>query len=256
MSVSDKSIGLWTLVVAFVLGSLMTVISGCRFGNHSSSDDGDAESDPVSGFYGTSPQTLKFCTTQSAGTVCGNVATNQVPELIAEEMSDPVALILQDGGTGNAYFTAYNGGGQTALPVWVGEDNTTLKFVGSFNPSTLWPGTNCVSRMYLEEEGQVMPGEAADVPGYTSKTRGRVQLQVRITEVFDDYLAGNSCVAALQAMSDCYQNSAQCGGADSSANENRHEYVQSIFEPYIQAHAMTAADIATTANISYEIQYQ
>jgi hypothetical protein len=169
-------------------------------------------------------------------------------------MSNPVAFIVQDAQTGDAVIAAYNSG-KSAIPVWLGTDNTTLTFVSSFAPEAIWQDGKCTRRMYLEEDGALVPGEEVAVPGSARKTTGRITLRIRVTEVFED-ASVDACKTTLQVMSNCYQDIAQCGGADSAANAGLQSVVQELFGPYIEAGTMTAADIANATNIAYEVQYQ
>lgn len=239
----------WTLIAGATL--LAFALGGCRFGNRVVTSD--ASADPISGFYGTSPQTLKFCASHPE-TRCIDMPTNQVPTLISAQMSNPVALIVQDAGTGDAALTAYNGG-RSALPVWLGADNATLYFASSYSPRPLWKDSSCMSRMYLEEEGAIVPGESLPVPGSSRSTNGRITLRVRVTEAFIDSTDG-SCRIVLQAMANCYQDVNQCGGLSAADNAAYRAQAVSVFDPYVQAGAMTAADIANGTSLAYEIQYQ
>ncbi|MGK5085164.1 hypothetical protein WDW37_17895 [Bdellovibrionota bacterium FG-1] len=252
VQLSQRSMGAWAIATAFVTGALLTVLSGCKLGNNIAAPT-SSPTDPVTGFYGTQPQTLTFCASHPA-TECNSVATNQIPQLIATEMTNPVAFILADATTGQAEIVDYTLG-KTALPIWMDTDNTTLSLVENFAPNPIWQDGKCTMRLYLEEEGTLVPGESKPVPNTTRFTMGRITLTIRVTQVFENASVG-ACQTTLQAMSNCYQDISQCGGADAAANKALQTEVQNIFETYIQAKVITAAEIATATNIAYEIQYQ
>jgi hypothetical protein len=225
--------------------------SGCRVGNNTVTTDNNP--DKISGYYDTVPQSLMFCATPAGNTSCKNVATNLVPSMISAEMTQPTALIVQDLDTGDAVFTAPRGG-KTALPIWVQPDKT-LYYANSSSEDILWKDPACTSKLYLEEDGAIMAGPANPVAGSTRATSGRVQLRVRVTEIFQEIHPG-ACGSTLTLMSNCYQDVTQCGGADSGSNQQLQTQVQTMFNSYIQAGAISASDIPNLSNISYEVQYQ
>lgn len=234
-----------TAVVAIAAG-------GCRVGNYSSRST-PAETDPVTGYYDAIPQSLQFCA--AAGTTqCANVSTTQVPGFISDNITNPLALILKDAVTGEAFMTAAVGG-QTAIPIWVGTDNTELFYANHTSPQTLWLDTTCTTKIYLEEEGSIVRGTGHYVEGTQSgKTVGSLTLSVQVIRSFEG--VGGSCAAELQAMSTCYQDINQCGGSTPSINQARQARVQDLFETYIQAGTMTAADIPNITGVGYEVHYQ
>lgn len=239
-----------TLAVILCWGVMATQLTGCRFGNYTSAPQ---QPDPVTGFYGANPQSLQFCATGTA-TQCAQASPSQIPSFISAEITNPVALIVQDASTGDAVLTNYAGTGQTALPITVGSDDVTLSYTTSSSPVTLWNNPNCTTTTYLEENGTIVPGPGQPVPGSTSNTAGSLTLSVQVTQTFDG--PNGSCAPELQAMSNCYQDVTQCGGADSGTNQQLQATVQGIFSTYIQAGVMAASDIPNMANVAYEVHYQ
>jgi hypothetical protein len=236
--------GSLAIIVSWVMA---TVLTGCRFGNYTSPS---TPPDPVSGYYDANPQTLKFCATHGA-TQCASANASQVPAFIADEITNPVALILQDASTGDAVFTAPSGG-HTALPVWLKDDNVTLYYTNNTSASTLWRNSGCKTTTYLSENGSIVPGGGHAVSGSTRLTQGSITLQIQVTETFD----GPACPSELQSMSNCYQDSTQCGDPDAGRNQQLQAKVQDFFESYIQAGVMAASDIPSVSNIAYEVHYQ
>ena len=96
-----------------------------------------------------------------------------------------------------------------------------------------------------------MPGPANTVAGSSRKTSGRIQLKVQVIEAFE-----GTCGPTLQSMSDCYQDATLCGEATTAENLQLQTQIQEMFNPYIDAHAMSASDIPSLSNIAYEVQYE
>jgi hypothetical protein len=248
---TQRSIGLWTIALALTAGALSTVLTGCRFGNHTSTSDGN--SDGVSGFYNSAPERLQFCVS-SPDEHCADAATTQVPSLIANEMTDPLRFLVADFNTGEAYIASATSN-DSLIPVWLKSDRTNLFYIDQFTTVALWRNDRCVRRMYLDEEGSLAPGASLPVPGSSATTRGRVNLRITVTSrIEDNYSQG--CAQTLQAMKSCYLDVTACGGGSADANATLQDAVRDVFEPYIQARVMTAADIPNVTRLTYEIQYQ
>lgn len=240
--------------LAIILSWVMaTLLSGCRIGNYTSPT---TPPDPISGYYDANPQSLQFCvalSSNSTSAACANASPSQIPVFISQEITDPVAIVLQNASTGDAVFTAISGG-TTALPVTVGSDDVTLSYTNATTPQTLWKDPTCTTSTYLAEQGSIVPGAGHAVAGSTRLTQGSITLTVQVIQTFDSTTA--SCTSELQSMSQCYQDVTQCGGTDSGSNQQLQSQVQSLFEPYIQAGAMAASDIPTATAVSYEVHYQ
>lgn len=238
------------LVSTVIVVTLFT--GGCRIGNYSSKSS-SAETDTVTGYYDANPMSLQFCAAVST-TNCVSASTTQIPAFISDNITNPLALILQDEATGEALMTAAVGG-QTAIPIWVGADNTELFYANNTSPQILWFDPNCTTRLYLEEEGSIVRSAGHHVEGTNSgQTVGSLTLSVQVIRSFEG--VNGACQTELQAMSACYQDINQCGGSTGADNQARQEWVQDLFETYIQAGAMTASDIAQVTGIGYEVHYQ
>jgi hypothetical protein len=244
-----------TLAGLAVVGIVSLASGGCRIGNYSSTS-GSTQPDGVTGYYDANPQSLTFCAATSAATTCKDAVTSKIPTEISGEITNPLALILEDASTGEAAMTAATGSGQAALPIYVDTtDDTTLSFSYAYSPQTLWSSAGCTTRQYLDEQGSIVRGQGHLVAGTKSgMTVGSLTLDVQVIRSFDS--TDGSCAADQQVMSDCYQNVSQCGGADASDNQARQDYVRELFETYIQAGAMTATDIATVTQVAYGVHYQ
>lgn len=242
----------------FTLGAMVVVITvaagGCRIGNYSSkSNSGSSDADPVTGYYDATPQSLQFCAAATT-TQCMPASTTQIPSFIGDNITNPLALILNDSTSGEALMTAAVGG-ETAIPIWVGTDNTELYYANNTSPQIVWLDSKCTTQLYLEEEGSIVRGAGHYVQGTKNgRTVGSLTLMVQVIRTFDG--AGGACAPELQAMSTCYQNINQCGGATSAENQARQDHVRDLFETYIQAGTMTAADIPNVTAVAYEIHYQ
>lgn len=236
--------------LASLAWAMATVLTGCRFGNYTSPSP---TPDATTGFYDANPQSLQFCGNGTAST-CVQASTSQIPSFITAEITNPVALIVQDASTGDAILTDASGQGQTSLPIWVSSDNVTLYYANSSSPTTLWNDPTCTTTTYLQENGTIVPGAGHPIAGGTGQTVGSITLKVQVIQTFDG--TNGSCGPELQAMSNCYQNVTQCGGADAGTNQQLQAQVQSIFSAFIGAGAMAASDIPNMTNVSYEVLYQ
>ncbi len=238
-----RSSYLYVGLLSFIASWAISTMTGCRFGNHVESS---APSDTISGYYDAQAQSLTFCASHGT-TNCQAAATNLVPALIAEELTNPTVLIVTDKVSGSAYFTS---NARTSLPVTVDIANKTLRFLGYTGAETLWLDDVCTSRTYLEESGSIQPAPANPVAGTGALTRGKIQLKVQVITTFD-----GTCGPSLQQMSDCYQDRTTCGGSNDGENRVLQSHVQNIFETYIQANVMSANDIPSMTSVAYEIQY-
>jgi len=201
-----------------------------------------------SGYYRSSPQTLNFCAVHGS-TDCAAAPINQIPSLVANVMTNPVALISRDEASGEAYLAASDESGY-ALPVTVDASTSKLSFVGQTSPATLWNDDACTTRLYVDEAGSFEKSSSAGTMG-GKPLSGSLAVTLSLTRTLD-----GDCSASLQAMKSCYENEAQCGGTDSADNASLHAGVADFFDPYLQAGVLNAADIPSLTVLAYEIQYQ
>ena len=238
------------LGIPLLIGTLFVSATGCRVGNRVTSSQ---SSDPLTGYYGTEPQSLKFCVGGEAAK-CMNSRVTEVPTLVAKHLTSPVAFIMEDLSTGEAVLTGYNGG-QSAIPVWIDSDNRTLYYVNSFMPQSIWRNSACNTHLYLEETGELVPGESVAVPNSTRKTLGRMTLKITLTYSLEDTIAG-ACKDTLTAMSQCYSDVTRCGGVDAAQNLSLQLEVKNLFGPYISSQALTPSDISKIGSFAYEVEYR
>ena len=231
-----------TGTVAIIISWLFT---GCRFGNNI---ERPSNPDTISGYYQTQPQTLQFCATHTT-TKCNEVITNQIPQLISQVMSNPVALVMQDLSTGDAVLVAPKGDG-SALPVIVTPKNT-LELNRSTRSSVLWDDRDCTFKIYVIEAGALTKESTPITVGGGLPLSGRVQLDVQILTAFDA-----KCKASLDKMASCYQDKDTCGGSTDADNKSLQGSVQDLFNPYIEAKVMQVSDIPYISATGYEVLYK
>lgn len=163
-------------------------------------------------------------------------------------MTNPVGFLVKKSDTGEAYFvppadTRY------ALPVRTDKSGNLL-FRGDSNPQTLWDDSACTSQLMLEEKGTVQKTSALKtVAGY--KTQGRVSVTIQVIKTFD-----GTCRPSLEKMLNCYKDVTQCGGKDSPENKSYQAVVQELFNPFIEAGAMTQDEMPSITAVAYEVSYQ
>jgi hypothetical protein len=224
-------------------------VSGCRIGNQESPAAPPASKDPYSGYYVTSPQSLNFLVTTSHTTQKA-APTTQIPTLIAQYMTNPVALILSDV-TQNAAILTAPLNTKSALPISIGTDDS-LNYSVVTSESPYWNDTNCLSRVELTETGMVTKDPTIASPtGTTYPISGRIQLKVQVVTQF----SGN-CIPTFQLIAKCYQDASQCGGTDSASNQALQAPIVTTFDPMIQAQALSVSDIPNIVNYAYEVEYQ
>ncbi len=232
----------WSGAIAIILSfAISGALTSCYFGNREVNQT-SSNPDTISGLYNTQPQTLQFCATVNGTTNCKSASpTSQVPAEVSQEMTNPVAVLMQDLSTGLAVFSdPTNTGSLPTLPVTV-NSNQSLAYNEQTSPAQVWNDPSCTSTESLQENGSLSGG-----PG-----SGRVAVTIQIVTTFD-----GTCGPTLQSIYNCYQDSTQCGGTSTSTNQQTQSQWQTMFNPYIQTAAMTATDIPNVANIAYEVTYQ
>lgn len=239
----------------FIRGSVAVAIAwtltGCVFGNHIIPA---TNPDTISGYYSTQAQTLKFFTTVNGQDASADAPVTQIPSSVSAILTNPLWVQLQDPSTGAAQMSSPSDPSQY-LAVDFQSDNQTFGINGSYNPATLWTNPGCTIQEYIEVTGRIEP--PGDAPssmaflGTSYEIAGQVSMDVWI----EQRISGN-CAWSLQAVSACYQDVSQCGGATSQDNQASQEYVQQLFSPYVQAGILTAQDIQTVSDIAFQISYQ
>jgi hypothetical protein len=216
-------------------------LSGCYFGNKTVNQP--VQSDGVSGYYETQPQTLTLFAS-TPGEKQASVPVNQVPAMYSQFLTNPVILALSDPATGDAGIFPYPQTDGHGLAVTASTDGSL-----SFNPSpistTLWDDPACT-----QEATELLTGTFTKTNGpWTSNTptipkTGRITLDITYTIS----IVGN-CSVSLQAMADCYADQTKCGTHSQSD-------VAALFGPFISAAVMTSADISKVTGVAYEMTYK
>jgi hypothetical protein len=226
---------------------LITGASGCRLGNRI---ENTPNPDQVTGLYESAFQSLTFCAAHSA-TVCQPAAVSEVPSLVSGVMTNPVALVLGDSKTGSGYVVATDGS-DLALKTFISQKTQSVSYLASTQQGTLWADPGCLTQLHLEQSGtytrSTHSSNGIDVSGDLAL---RVQVVRRIFPK-----TGGDCTPTLQALQSCYDDVTTCGGSSPSENQALQEEIQAMFDPYIQAGAMTAGDIPQITHLTYEVVYQ
>ncbi len=226
-------------------------LTSCRFGNKVVNPPGTQNPDTLSGFYETDPQALKVCATHES-TKCADINPGNVPDEIAVYMSNPLYFQVSDPSTGAAFIEDPFGVGYK-LHIFV-DAQGALSYIDWSAPAQLWEDPACTTRMYIEENGQLIPATSTrivTISNYALKMAGRMDLRLQLIYTYE-----GECKASLQAMYNCYDDVNQCGASTDSANKSRHANVQSLFNYYIKQGVMEPQDILTLTNVAYDISYQ
>lgn len=234
------------LSVSIFLLVMAPALSGCRFGNHIE----QAKQKLTITYYETAPQLLEFCADvqDAAGTHCVPAATNLIPSDVALTFTNPVAL-LQDNETLDAAFAGLQQSGYQ-LPTNI-DANGGVSYLGFTPASVLWDTNACSTRLSVEETGKTVASSGPFTSGSKLTLSGRLQLTVSVIRTFD-----GDCAKSLKKMYECYLGINQCGGSSDSSNQQLQNFVKEVFDDWIRAGAMTAADIMTAGKVAYKVSYQ
>jgi hypothetical protein len=227
---------------------LFSVFSGCRLGSYVEAPARAPNPDKISGYYSTQPQTLKlFATTAQTHEESG--AISMIPQEVGQFITNPVALIIQDLTTGSAALTSPTG--KHALPIYVNEDST-LTYHGKTASMTYWQDPECQYYLEISENGKFTKTPPIATPsGSDLPLSGKLELTIQVINKFQ----GN-CAASFTLISKCYQDVNDCGGKDSTENEDLQAIVIELLDPWIQSKAILPADIPNLVNYAYEVSYQ
>lgn len=245
-------------MIRFRSGTLalsLFLLSGCRLGNlflpgnsNSNSYSSGRSSDGVSGYYVAEPQTLKFYATQT-NTIEKDASLDQIPALIGQYISNPVALILQDPSTGQAAFTTPQG--SQGFPTNV-DSNLKINFLGTTQPKLFWMDPACKKHLEVSESGQVIRSNQVVAPfGNKLPLAGKIELTIQVIYQFE-----GDCTASFSAIHLCYLDSNQCGGSDSKTNSQLQAIAVKTFAPWIDSQTIQVSDIPYLTQLSYEVSYQ
>lgn len=229
-------------------------IPSCRFGNYveapAKQNSQTANSDAISGFYTTSPQSLKFfATRRTLNTAEAQSPLTLIPAEIGVTFSNPVAFLLDKDATGSAFIATDHG--KYPLPIFIGKDNQ-LAASWSNAPQALWDESSCTSFQEVEEQGvlHINPNQTPP-PQFQHAVSGSLELKIQvITRLRGD------CQASLLKMQACYLNSAQCGGDTDAAQQKRQALVNSTFDALVQLKLIRPDEISTLDNWAYELRYE
>ena len=230
-------------------------LSGCHLGNYripgatnQNANPSQSSSDGVSGLYVTEPQSLKFYATFT-NTIERAASTSLIPNLLSQRITNPVALLLQDANTGAAILASPTG--THGFPVTMDRD-MNLTYNSSTSPQTLWLDPNCKRYLQVGESGKIT--KDSSIPNPTSnhyRLSGSLQLTVQIIYQFQ-----GDCAPSLQAIYQCYMDSSQCGGTDSTSNLDLQAVAIRMFTPWIESQTIQVSDIPHLSNYAYEVIYQ
>jgi len=227
--------------------------------------------DTFSGYYEMAPTSLSVCATVEAQppspspssspsptpsptpdasnpTQCASVNTNQIPNSVAQYLTDPVAFIVADLSSGSAGMTspANASTATSAFPMNFSTATGELGLLGEWNSDVFISTLDCTLSTYVEAQGQLNQSATNFTTGFNGPLHGRITLDLEFTQTFQ----GNDCPAALQAVSNCY-----FGISDCSKNTDITNLLTQL-EMYFQAGVLDDTKISNLQNFSYEVIYQ
>ena len=202
----------------------------------------------MSGFYKTEFKTITLCT-YGTEEKCGVGDPNLVPSGITTVMTDPV-YVSANTHTQKAYLTPNDLSGTSAFEMVLSETGKLSASPVTDNGQTLWQDPACMSYIQLEKEGQVTQATApSQFGGFV--VSGTVTFDLAVFTLLD-----GSCGATLTEMKNCHADWNNCPGADDTERQAQQVSIQDYFSAYVNAGAMTAADIPNLQALAWQVSYE
>lgn len=243
------------LVYTQLSGLVLTLsLSGCILGNQSIPATTSVSNEPIdkiSGFYITEPKSLSYSAELSLGNSprIATAAPTNMPSEVSNTMTNPVLLVISNMKTGLADIGTFDGKFPISLLV---QSDLSLAATWNTHAHTYWRDPLCKNYATYSVGGQLSQTTTRKAPLNFIKTiSGEMQIQFRVLSRF----RGN-CTTTFQALSACYQDAAQCGGATGADNIQLQTHVLSVFQPWIQAGVFTASEISSLTQFGFEATYQ
>lgn len=268
MSIARPSRVHWLAVTTFIL--ISTHLAGCRLGNRVVAPPAPPEPAPgISGYYVTAPNfsTTYYCMNTTDKACYESGKPEDIPGMILEVMSSPVGYVVQDNKSGAGKIFNAVSGNEENLPLDLADpsqpENGILRFEGGTSAAPLlqaplWETDyGCLTQLVVVENAQLHRYEKYDRTHPSGLiTSGTIQYQAKVYRLIQDVSETENCLPALQLLTQCYQNSAQCGTTDPTLSHERHSFAQNLFGPYIRRGTMSESDIVLATVLAYEVNYR
>ena len=232
----------------FALGVLLTLMTGCRFGNYAEAPKPNFKETYKSiDLYFTQPKKLTT-------TVVFNDNTSHV-NATAPLVSIPTSV--RNTFTNPTYFAIPID--PKSLPMFVGLNQTSYvstqidangKVADDFlsTATTLWTNPNCKTQIELIQNGAfdlTRPGTVTYSDGSVSPVKGHLSLTFSYLRVIS-----GDCQADLQELVNCYSSGTGCTNDQLNAASN-------LFDLYIrQTGVLSIADAIRVKGLAYEVQFE
>ena len=230
------------LFVAVFTGVLFT---GCRLGNRL---EPAPAKDPLTGFYVSEPKDLGVCVTTDVER-CRTVDKKKIPIELAEVMTNPMGLIVDNYDTGEGRLVGL-GSGHPWLEVLINKDVSLETYIQGYL-ITPFDFPTCDIKLRVEGAGMLQFVSVVPPAGFTDELKGRIAYDASLTRTVQ-----GDCSTALTLLKACYLNVADCGAPSSAGNIERFQWVTSLYEPYINMGSMDVEDITRATKLSYTASYQ
>ncbi|MCC7443145.1 MAG: hypothetical protein IT285_16050 [Bdellovibrionales bacterium] len=244
----------WTeYLVAGLAAVLLSWVTGCRFGNHSSQTIKRTHSLPTYAFASELSE-VRFCAFLEGveNPQCGSTGTESAPAWATDLIPGVVAIQMDgEGSTSGALFNPLSteafGLSTTFSPV-----TGALAHEASFEPQAFWwaDGT-CMNTFTLWQDGQATN---AGAPESVSGVKVSGRLGLAFTGI-NDY-SGAGCAQAFEQIELCHADAEQCGETEPENNQVLHEALVEMFAPYLAAGAVTPAQLGEVRAIGYEVSFE
>lgn len=245
-----------TTLMALLAVATLAAAGGCQFGNYIDS----TPTNPPSGDYGTTPQTLQFCvttytetptsSTNDTATKCATAAVSLLPQELSSIFTDPVVINVEDQETGQTALTSSDGANGIGI---TSNSNAQLAVATTEALDVPWNDPSCVLNLGLQGSGSL-----SSTSGNSSgiATIGRMTMNLTVSRQFQG-TSDTSCLTYLSDLANCFNDPSQCGSlATSTDGMDPHDWALSVFNTYINAGVMQATDIPNVVSMSYQVLYQ
>lgn len=230
----------YALAIGAILVLIPTLITGCRFGNKN--ETRYKGYDLLSGYYSTEPRTysLQVQIEGEGSPRSKNETVNKIPLVVSEVIKNPFMLLFDDPIAGDASIRNPE---QTDIGFNIKLNADTGMFTSSSSGS-MQSGTGCTLEQNIQKAGSILQFPARRTVNNFS-TRGSATIEYSIEHDFVGNVA--LCSDWLQDFKECF--------STSNCDEDSTSLAHFIFDPFVDAGLITAAEIPSVREIRFTATY-
>lgn len=237
--------------IALLSLSLFGATPSCRWGNRIL----NATTDNPSGYYETEAQNLEFCASLKNGaTPCATVSATDLPSLVRDRVTNPVRFVVLDSATGSAVFAHYNQD-NLQLPVQMSSNEALVTLASTGEDMLMWDA-GCTSFSQISLNGKYLRYLKINENGPLGyPVTGRVEANISVVDALNSTTPG-ACDTSLTQAAACLSDVNQCQGANPAQNTAKQQFLQSIFDPYLNAGVISLNDLPNVEAMGYEVRFE